>query len=98
MTQTNIAGQQGCGTLGQFTLASAFNCSTAPVQNNYSANLNYRLGHVQIWDLDIQRTLPLGIVANVGYDGAKGGNLDMVRAPNRTPHGLLNPAAQAVQL
>jgi hypothetical protein len=95
VTQTNIAGQQGCGTLGQFTLGGAFNCSNAPVQNNFSANLNYRLGHVQIWDLDIQRTLPLGIVANIGYDGAKGGNLDMVRAPNRTATGLLNPDAQA---
>jgi hypothetical protein len=95
VTQTNIAGQQGCGTFGQFTLAGAFNCSTAPVQNNFSANVNYRLGHVQIWDLDIQRTLPWGIVANIGYDGSKGGNLDMVRAPNRTPTGLLIPGAQA---
>jgi hypothetical protein len=95
VTQTNIAGQQGCGALGQFTLAGAFNCSNAPVQNNFSANLNYRLGHVQIWDLDIQRTLPLGIVANIGYDGSKGGNLDMVRAPNRTATGLLIPGAQA---
>jgi hypothetical protein len=94
VTQTNIAGQQGCGAFGQFTLAGAFNCSDAAVQNNYSANLNYRLGHVQIWDLDIQRTLPMGIVANIGYDGAKGGNLDMVRAPNRTPNGLLNSGAQ----
>ncbi len=95
VTQTNIAGQQGCGTLGQFTLAGAFNCSNALVQSNFSANLNYRLGHVQIWDLDIQRTLPLGIVANIGYDGSKGGNLDMVRAPNRTATGLLIPGAQA---
>ena len=95
VTQTNIAGQQGCGVYGQFTLADAFNCSTAPVQNNFSANLNYRLGHVQVWDLDIQRTLPMGIVANIGYDGSVGGDLDMVRAPNRTPTGLLNPDAQA---
>jgi trimeric autotransporter adhesin len=94
VTQTNLAGQQGCGTLGQFTLAAAFNCSNAAVQSNYSANLNYRLGHVQIWDLDIQRTLPMGIVANVGYDGAKGGDLDMVRAPNRTATGVLNAGAQ----
>jgi hypothetical protein len=94
VTQTNLAGQQGCGTLTQFTLAGAFNCSTAAVQNNYSANLNYRLGRVQIWDLDIQRTLPLGIVANIGYDGSKGGDLDIVRAPNRTANGLLNSGAQ----
>lgn len=95
VTQTNIAGQQGCGTLGAFTLAGAYNCSDAPVQNNYSANLNYRLGRVQIWDLDIQHSFPLGIVANIGYDGSKGGNLDMLRAPNRTASGLLNSGAQA---
>jgi trimeric autotransporter adhesin len=94
VTQTNIAGQQGCGTLTQFTLANAFNCSNAAVQSNFSANLNYRLGHVQIWDLDIQKTLPMGIVANIGYDGAKGGDLDMVRAPNRTATGVLNSGAQ----
>ncbi|MEO6807249.1 MAG: TonB-dependent receptor [Edaphobacter sp.] len=94
VTQTNIAGQQGCGALGQFTLAGAFNCSNAVVQSNFSANLNYRLGHVQIWDLDIQKTLPMGIVANIGYDGAKGGELDMVRAPNRTATGVLNSSAQ----
>jgi hypothetical protein len=94
VTQTNIAGQQGCGLFGQFTLTNAFNCSNAAVQSNFSANLNYRLGHVQIWDLDIQKTLPLGIVANIGYDGSKGGDLDMLRAPNRTASGLLNPGAQ----
>ena len=94
VTQTNTAGQQGCGSLEQFTLAGAFNCSNAAVQSNYSANLNYRLGHVQIWDLDIQRTLPLGIVANIGYNGAKGGNLDLVEAPNRTATGVLNSGAQ----
>ncbi len=93
VTQTNIAGQQGCGTL-TFTLANAFGCSTAAVQNNFSASKNYRLGHVQVWNLDIQKTLPLGIVTNIGYNGSKSGELDIVRAPNRTPAGLLNPDAQ----
>ena len=44
----------------------------APVQNNYAV-IHYRLGYVQVWNLDIQRTLPQGIVANIGYNGAKGG-------------------------
>jgi hypothetical protein len=94
VTQTNIAGQQGCGTL---TLATAFGCSTAPVQNNYSVNQNYRLGHVQVWNLDIQKTLPMGVVMNIGYNGAKSGELDIVRAPNRTATGLLNSNAQAFE-
>ena len=94
VTQTNIAGQQGCGTL-TFTIANAFGCSTAAIQNNFSANKDYRLGHVQVWNFDIQKTLPLGIVTNIGYNGSKSGELDIVRAPNRTPAGLLNPDAQA---
>ena len=109
VTQTNIAGQQGCGT-ATFTLADAFapttvqgatsapnsnGCSTGTIQNNYASNKNYRLGHVQVWNLDIQKTLPLGIVTNVGYNGSKSGALDIVRAPNRTVAGLLNPDAQS---
>jgi hypothetical protein len=78
VTQTNVAGQSGCGAL---QLANAFNCSTATVQNNYSVNRDYRLGRVQIWNIDIQRTLPMDIVLNVGYNGAVGGNLDMVLTP-----------------
>ncbi|MBB5339808.1 TonB-dependent receptor [Tunturiibacter gelidoferens] len=93
LTQTNVVGQTGC-TPGTLTLANGFGCSTTPVQNNYAANLDYRLGHVQVWNLDIQRTFPLGIVANIGYNGAKGGELDIVRAPNRTATGVLNPGAQ----
>ncbi len=78
LTQTNVANQSGCGDL---QLANAFNCSTAAVQNNYSVNLNYRLGRVQIWNIDIQRTLPMDIVLNVGYNGAAGGNLDLTQTP-----------------
>lgn len=80
LTQTNVANQDGCGTI---SLANAFNCSTATVQNNYSVNLNYRLGRVQIWNIDVQRTLPLNIVLNVGYNGGVGGNLDMVLTPTQ---------------
>nr|WP_179490228.1 TonB-dependent receptor [Granulicella arctica] len=92
VTQTNIVNQQGCGT---FTLANAFNCSDATVQSNYAANPGYRLGHVQIWNLVLQKTFPLGIVTNIGFNGSKGGGLDVLRAPNRTATGLLNNSAQA---
>ena len=92
VTQTNIANQQGCGAL---QLANAFGCSTATIQNNFSANKDYRLGHVQVWNIDIQKTLGLGVVTNIGYNGSKSGELDILRAPNRTPAGLLNPDAQA---
>jgi trimeric autotransporter adhesin len=93
VTQTNIVGQPGCLT-GTLTLANGFGCSTTPVQNNYAVNFDYRLGHVQVWNLDVQRTLPWGIVMNLGYNGAKGGDLDILRAPNRTATGTLTPLAQ----
>jgi hypothetical protein len=93
LTQTNIVGQPGC-TPGALTLANGFGCSTTPVQNNYAVNRYYRLGHVQVWNLDIQRTLPMGIVMNIGYNGAKGGELDILRAPNRTANGASDTGAQ----
>jgi hypothetical protein len=90
-TQNNVASQQGCGTLltagttgSTYTLNNAFNCVTSgTLTNNFAVNKNYRLGQVQVVNMDIQRTFPLGIVANVGYNGSYGGNLDMRRAPNR---------------
>jgi len=41
------------------------------VTNNFAVNPNYRLGYVQVWNLDIQRELPGGVVMNAGYNGAK---------------------------
>ena len=50
-------------------------------EGNYAVNKHYRLPYVQVWNLDVQRTLPLGIVLNVGYNGSKGTRLDIVDAP-----------------
>jgi hypothetical protein len=47
-----------------------------------------------VWNLGIQKSLPLGLVLNVGYNGALGGDQDMLRIPNRTATSLLNPNAQ----
>jgi hypothetical protein len=92
VTQTNTAfTTAGCG---QLTLANAFNCSTAATQSNYGINPFYRLGHVQVWNVDIQHTLGQEIVLNIGYTGSKGGDLDTLTAPNRTLTGLLDPNAQ----
>ncbi len=93
LTQTNIVGQPGC-TSGALTLANGFGCSATPVQNNYAVNRFYRLGHVQVWNLDVQRTLPMGIVLNIGYNGSYGGDLDILRAPNRTANGTSDSSAQ----
>ena len=63
------------------TLENGFpgNAPTA-VTNNYALDPNYRLGYVQIWNLDIQHQLPKNVQLNVGYNGAKGTRLDTERA------------------
>ena len=66
----------------QISLANGF---PAPqTEGNYAVNKNYRLPYVQVWNLNVQRTLPLGVVLNVGYNGSKGTRLDIVDAPGRT--------------
>jgi trimeric autotransporter adhesin len=74
--------------LPTYTLANGF--PNSPTEGNYSVNKNYRLPYVQVWNLDIQRTFPLGIVLNVGYNGSKGTRLDIVDAPGRTATGSLS--------
>ena len=59
--------------------------------NTFAVDPNYRLGYVQIWNLDVQRDLTRTVQLGVGYTGTKGANLDVLRAPNRGPNGLLIP-------
>jgi hypothetical protein len=80
---TIVNGQQSTG----------FNCSTQTTQSNFGVDPNYRLGMLQVWNLGIQRTLPQGIVVNIGYTGAYAFNQDMLRNPNRTAAGILNPSS-----
>ena len=62
-----------------FTLANGF---PAPARiGNYAVDPHFQLPYVQAWNVDIQKTLPWGIVMNIGYNGAKGSNLDIVTAP-----------------
>lgn len=70
------------------TLANGFpSASSTTVTNNFAVNPNYKLAYVQIWNLDIQRELPGGVVMNVGYNGAKGTRLDTERALTPIPTG-----------
>ena len=98
LTETNVlatsSNPSGC-TFANLTLASGFGCSTKPVQNNYAVNRDYRLGRVQVYNLDFQRSLPDGIVLNLGYNGSRGGDLDILRAPNHTPTTVTTAGAQA---
>ncbi len=79
-------------TTANLTLANGFGCSTAnAIQNNYAVDPNYRLGYVQTYNLNVQKTLPLQIVLNIGYTGARGSDLDVVGSPNSTPLGVSTP-------
>jgi hypothetical protein len=61
------------------TLAQGF---PAPATvGNYALDPHYHLPYVQTWNLDIQKTLPLGIVMNAGYNGSRGNHLDIITAP-----------------
>jgi trimeric autotransporter adhesin len=77
-TSTNITSE-----VTPLTLANGFP-ATPPglITNNFAVDPNYKLGYVQIWNLDIQRTLPHGFLLNVDYNGSKGTDLDVERAIN----------------
>ena len=70
------------------SLANGF--PTPQTEGNYAVNKNYRLPYVQVWNINLQRTLPLGIVLNVGYNGSKGTRLDIVNAPGRSANSSLS--------
>ncbi len=79
-------------TRANLLLSNGFGCSTAQqVSNTWAVDPNYRLGMVQIYNLNVQKTIPLGIVLNVGYNGSKGSDLDLVGSPNGTPSGTTTP-------
>ncbi len=81
-------------TTANLTLANGFGCSANAyaIQNNWAVDPNYKLGMVQLYNLNLQRTIPLGIVLNLGYNGSKGSNLDVVGSPNATPSGVTTPS------
>ena len=64
------------------------------ITNTYAVDPNYRLGYVQIWNLDVQQELTPTVLLNVDYTGTKGTRLDIVEAPNRTAIGVLLPGVQ----
>jgi hypothetical protein len=81
---------------GELTLQNGFPpATTNEITNNYAVNPDYRLGYVQIRNLDIQQQIRPTIVLNIDYTGTKGTALDVLQAPNRTATGILIPGVQA---
>jgi hypothetical protein len=92
-TDKNGNPEHRAATAANFNLANGFGCAASAytIQNNWAVDPNYRLGMVQLYNLNLQRTLPLGVVFNLGYNGSKGSDLDIVGSPDATPTGATTP-------
>ena len=88
-TATNIQANPG-----DLTLQNGFPAVTS-IANSFAVNPNYRLGYVQIRNLDIQQQIRPTLLLNVDYTGTKGTDLDILEAPNRTATGILVPGVDA---
>jgi hypothetical protein len=75
--QTNEAANAG-----DITLSKGF--GAPETIGNYALDPHYHLPYVQAWNLDVQKTLPWGVVLNAGYNGSKGSDLDITSAPRPT--------------
>ena len=64
------------------------------ISNNFGVDPNYRLGYVQIRNVDVQQQIRPTLIVNFDYTGTKGTRLDILEAPNRTATGLLFPGVQ----
>ncbi len=79
---------------GDLTLQNGFPSPTG-ITNSYAVDPNYRLGYVQIRNLDIQQQIRPTLLLNIDYTGTKGTDLDILEAPNRTATGILLPTVDA---
>jgi hypothetical protein len=76
----NGAPTTACAVTGTcLTLANGF--PTPATVGNFAVDPHFKLPYVETWNLDVQKTLPWGIVLNAGYNGSKGNHLDIVSAP-----------------
>jgi len=66
---------------------AAINNSASHITNTYAVDPDYALAYVQSWNLNIQQEIKTSLVVNIGYTGAKGTHLDIVRAPDQLPTG-----------
>ncbi len=87
-TSTNLASPTNV-----LTLQNGFP-TTSDLTNNYGIEPNYRLGYVQIWNIDIQQEITRTLLLNIDYTGTKGTKLDVLTAPNSTATGVLVQGVQ----
>jgi hypothetical protein len=54
----------------------------------FGVDPNYAIGYVHIWNVDVQKEFGRTMSLGAAYIGTRGSQLDLLRAPNRTPTGL----------
>ena len=86
VAQTNPATTPTSLTL-QNGFPAAIAASASRITNTYAVDPNYTMAYVQSWNLNIQQEIKGNVVMNLGYTGAKGTHLDIVRAPDQLPTG-----------
>lgn len=78
--QTNLQSSRTCVSAGScLTLGAGF--GAPDTVGNYGADPHYKLPYVQVWNVNVQKTLPWGVVMNAGYNGSRGAHLDTTIAP-----------------
>jgi hypothetical protein len=93
-TATNV--QASSSASPNLTLQNGFPAPPpGTITNDYAVNPNYRLGYVQIRNLDIQQQIRPTLLLNIDYTGTKGTDLDILEAPNRTVAGIRIPLVDA---
>ena len=94
VTATNVQASTGSLTLANgfpappIPICAADGQSACQLTNNFAVNPDYRLGYVQIWNLNIQREIRPTLLLNIDYTGTKGTRLDILEAPNRDASGI----------
>ena len=64
------------------------------ITNDYGVDINYVLGRVETWSGDLSKDLTQTLNFGMSYTHIRGSDLDIVRAPNRGPNGLLLAGVQ----
>ncbi len=89
-TDTNIGAADA-----PLTLAEGLLSPTATTTNNYGVDKDYALGKIQTWNAALSRAFRRDWTITGTYTGTRGTDLDILRAPNRGPLGLLIPGVQS---
>lgn len=72
--------------------------SNVTIRNTFAVDRNYQVGYVQQWNLNIQHEIFRNVIVEVGYLGAKGTKLDLLRSPNRAAPGSSLTTQQRLQI